>query len=431
MKILLPLLCALLWTSNLIGQDYDIYVSDAGNSGQPPWQILKYDKNGNNPEVFITENLGWPQDIVFLEEANTVLISNFNTGRIDRYNADTGKFIDIFASNLGQPTRMKIGADNLLYVLQWSGNGRVARFQLNGTFVDYFTNTGVSQSIGMDWDQAGNFYVSSFDGQYVRKFNSSGLDQGIFIQSNLAGPTNIWVDDNGDLLVLDWTGGAVRRFNSSGVFLGDFITGLFRPEGIDFLPNGDIVIGNGGTHAVKAFAPSPSGIYLGDIVPPRSGGLIMPNAVVIREKENSFVINAGLNDGWFNPTTAGQGFLLAVFPDIKQLFLAWFTYDTERPAEGVTANLGEPGHRWLTAQGPYDGNTANLKIFVTQGGVFDSAVPQAITDTDGDGTITIEFADCTEALLSYTITSLGISGVIPIERIVSDNVPLCETLAVP
>ena len=142
-----------------------------------------------------------------------------------------------------------------------------------------------------------------------------------------------------------------------------------------------------------------------------------------------FQINAGLNDAWFNPATAGQGFLLSVLPDIQQIFLAWFTYDIERPPEDVTAMLGEPGHRWLTAQGPYSGDTAILTVFVTKGGVFDAAEPAATTNPAGDGTLTIEFADCTEGLVEYEITSLGISGKIPIERIAPDNVPLCETLA--
>jgi len=141
-----------------------------------------------------------------------------------------------------------------------------------------------------------------------------------------------------------------------------------------------------------------------------------------------FQINSGLNDAWFNLTTNGQGFLITVFPERKEMFLAWFTFDTERPPEDVTALLGEPGHRWLTAQGPYEGDTANLTIFVTEGGVFDSVEPVAETDPAGDGTITIEFADCTEGLVNYEITSLDISGVIPIQRISPDNVALCEAL---
>lgn len=139
-------------------------------------------------------------------------------------------------------------------------------------------------------------------------------------------------------------------------------------------------------------------------------------------------INAGLNDAWYNPATDGQGFLITVFPDIQEMFVAWFTYDTERPPEDVTAMLGEPGHRWLTAQGPYEGDTANLTIFVTEGGVFDSAEPATSTDLEGDGILTLEFADCSEGLVSYEITSLGISGEIPIERIAPDNISLCEFL---
>jgi hypothetical protein len=140
-------------------------------------------------------------------------------------------------------------------------------------------------------------------------------------------------------------------------------------------------------------------------------------------------INPGMNDAWYSPATNGQGFLISVFPKIKQMFLAWFTYDTERPPKDVTAILGDPGHRWLTAQGPFEGDTANLTIFVTEGGVFDSAEPVANTNPSGDGTMTIEFADCTEGLVSYEITSLGISGEIPIQRIVPNNISLCETLS--
>jgi hypothetical protein len=73
-----------------------------------------------------------------------------------------------------------------------------------------------------------------------------------------------------------------------------------------------------------------------------------------------FIINAGLSDAWYQPATAGQGFLITVFPGIQQVFLAWFTFDTQRPPGDAGAILGEPGHRWLTAQGLYGGATANL-----------------------------------------------------------------------
>jgi phospholipase C len=39
------------------------------------------------------------------------------------------------------------------------------------------------------------------------------------------------------------------------------------------------------------------------------------------------------------------------------MFLSWFTFDTERAANEPQANLHEPYHRWMTAQGGYTGNT--------------------------------------------------------------------------
>jgi hypothetical protein len=140
------------------------------------------------------------------------------------------------------------------------------------------------------------------------------------------------------------------------------------------------------------------------------------------------IINPGINDAWYNKNTAGQGFLISVFPNIQQMFVAWFTYDVERPSEEAEAILGEPGHRWLTAQGAYTGGTASLTIYVTEGGVFDANDPPAENDGVGDGTMTIEFADCTEGLVTYEINSLNLSGEIPIQRIVPDNVELCEAL---
>ena len=279
--LLLLILFVFLPFSNVFSQSLEIYVSDAGNFSSPPWQILKFDENGENPEVFINTNLAWPQDIVFLEDQDVVLISNLNTNQITKYKSASGVYIGNFATGISGPTRMKIGADRLLYVLQWSGNGRVMRYQLDGTFVDEFTTVGVPQSIGLDWDSDGNLYVSSYNRGNVRKFDPDGNDLGIFINSDLLGPTNIWFDDNGDLLVSDYDGTAVKRFDADGNYVINFLIGLSNSEGVDFFPNGNILIGNGATSSVKLF--DSEGNYMDEFIPAGSGNLIRPNAVVIRE----------------------------------------------------------------------------------------------------------------------------------------------------
>jgi streptogramin lyase len=279
---LFPIIGLIFYLSiNASGQNFEIYVSDAGNFSNPPWKIFKYDENGENPEVFIDTVLAWPQDIVFLEDQQVVLISNLNSGRITKYNSSTGDYIGNFATGIAGPTRMKIGADSLLYVLQWSGNGKVRRYQLDGTYVGEFTNLGVAQSIGLDWDSNGNLFVSSYSGDNVRKFDPNGNDLGVIVASNLAGPTNIWIDENDNLFVLDYDGTAVKKFNSNGAFQNNFINGLSQSEGVDFFSNGNILIGNGATSSVKLF--DSNGVYIKEFIPSGSGGLLRPNAVVIRE----------------------------------------------------------------------------------------------------------------------------------------------------
>lgn len=138
-----------------------------------------------------------------------------------------------------------------------------------------------------------------------------------------------------------------------------------------------------------------------------------------------FSINSAVSDAWFNPATNGQGFFVIVWENIEVVFLSWFTYDTERPADDVKAILGEPGHRWITAQGPYSGDTALLEAFSTRGGVFDSVNPP-VEQPQPIGSISITWVGCNEGLLSYDLPNLGLMGDVPIQRIVLDNVPACE-----
>lgn len=159
-------------------------------------------------------------------------------------------------------------------------------------------------------------------------------------------------------------------------------------------------------------------------------GSVMNGMIRVQAEEPALAINPGLSDAWYDPQTVGQGFFIIVWEDVETIFLSWFTYDTERPPANVTAHLGEPGHRWLTAQGPYAGDTATLTVYETAGGVFDSAQPAPGPSTE-IGTITLSWSGCNAGELSYELPGHGLAGTIPIERIVLDNVPLCETLGAP
>jgi len=164
-----------------------------------------------------------------------------------------------------------------------------------------------------------------------------------------------------------------------------------------------------------------------------SGGNVLEQNFVmtaITEKQvPDFVMNAGLNDAWYNPDTDGQGFFITVFPDLGLVSLAWFTYDTELPAEAASAKLGDAGHRWMTALGTIDGNSSVMNIEFASGGKFDSDTAVEVTDPPGSaGTITLTFSDCGSALVEYDIIPINQQGSVPIQRVAADNVALCEAL---
>lgn len=161
------------------------------------------------------------------------------------------------------------------------------------------------------------------------------------------------------------------------------------------------------------------------------GGIVTPtpDAFAILPDNPAFHINAGMTDAWYDPSTNGQGFFITVFPQIEQIFLAWFTFDVQRPPQDVEAQLGEPGHRWLTAQGGYQGDEADLAIYLTEGGVFDSDEPPQRTGTEPIGSIHILWKDCENAVLDYELTQLGLESRVKLRRVVRDNVATCAALA--
>ena len=205
----------------------------------------------------------------------------------------------------------------------------------------------------------------------------------------------IWVADTGShrIQVCDYQGGCVA-FGSFGTGEGQFD----GPMDVAVHPSGKVAVVDSNNHRIQIFRTEPG-----------------------------FQINAGLNDAWLNLATPGQGFFITVFPVLGKMFIAMFSYDTERPLEGTPAILGEAGHRWVTAFGDYAGDEAVLDAELTEGGIFDSGNPP-VTQTPGYGTFTLKFIDCNTLTLAYDFPTLGLSGVINLTRIATDNVALCEAL---
>ena len=137
--------------------------------------------------------------------------------------------------------------------------------------------------------------------------------------------------------------------------------------------------------------------------------------------------NHALSGAWFNQAKSGQGILMEIYEQSKFVFLAWFTYDTSQPDEGIVYQVGHPGHRWLTAQGNFvpGANSFTIPVFLITGGLFDD--PTAVTPVE-EGSITVVFHDCKTATMTYQLTAAGVSGSFSLIRILNDNAGYCAAI---
>lgn len=254
-----------------------------------------------------------------------------------------------------------------------------------------------------EWDNH-RIQTCDYAGSCTTAFGSHGQAPGQFDF-----PCELTLDNRGYIIITDRDNNRIQICERTGACMayGEFGSGPGQFN-----------------HPVGVAVDSQDRIYIAD----RDNNRIQIFQATYADEPAPFVINAGLNDAWYYPPTSGQGFFITVFSELGVVSLAWFTYDTELPPDGVTANLGDPGHRWLTALGPIDGNNAVLNIEMTSNGLFDS--PADIESRD-DGTIILSFENCTTGTVEYDIPSINRKGTVPIVRVANDNSALCEALSEP
>ena len=66
---------------------------------------------------------------------------------------------------------------------------------------------------------------------------------------------------------------------------------------------------------------------------------------------------------------------------------------------------------------------------MSSGGSFDTGLP--VPERKAAGSILLQFDDCTSGSVTYDIPSIDRSGVVPIMRVVTDNIARCQELNAP
>ena len=150
----------------------------------------------------------------------------------------------------------------------------------------------------------------------------------------------------------------------------------------------------------------------------RSGSIplvrLTPNVTCSASGTTSSNADFGYSGNWFDPATAGQGFVFEVNPNAPAVFFAWYTYAPNGQSQGAA------GQRWYTGLASYTPNSRTLPVtlYETTGGLFNSVMPASHTVAVGKATAT--FSSCNAAQLTFNFTggsSAGSAGTINLSRI--------------
>ncbi len=241
-----------------LGADGYLYVSNQTSVFVPgaPDSIVKVDPATGAVTTFITLPSGYvpaglrfgPADGYLYVSHNGGQTAGEGTGSVDRYDPNTGAYIDSVMTNLTQPTSLLFDSHGRLYVSNF-GDGAVVKYHpRNGrakTLVP-FGGGGLVSPAGLEIGPDGNLYVVDLLVGAVHIYDpKSGASLGDFIAAGGAldnqFPSDLLFDGQGNLLVADLGSsfseptGNVQAFDASGNSVGPFAQNIFGASQLLYL----------------------------------------------------------------------------------------------------------------------------------------------------------------------------------------------------
>lgn len=366
-----------------VDADGTAYVSTA-ESGR----ILRVAVDGTQTELFRAAGQYF---VGVARDGNDVLAAEFNRGALLRIRDGQASTVATGITGAGdvQPDNQS----DAVFVAA-TAIGQIVKIAADGTRTVHAS--GIPTVLGLAQDGTGVLYAA-------------GLGTGDIVRIDASGPVRIaTLSIPGEYKIghLEYAGGylfatgigdnRVYRVSTSGEV--KVIAGSAAPGGTDGAAADARFNGPNGI----ALRPGSRELFISEY----SGGRLRKLTL---DAADVFAVNPGMGGFWYDPSRAGQGFSFEVIGD--QLALAWYTYAAD----------GSP--HWYTANGTIGGDSANLTLFLNQGGRLNDGPS---TESQVAGSASVRFNSCSSAVIEYNISGLP-AGQIALSRLGSAD--LCVALA--
>ncbi|HKY63507.1 MAG TPA: Calx-beta domain-containing protein [bacterium] len=273
----LALFCFLAFAPPLEASDLLVTAQSSGN-------VLRYDgRTGEFIEEFIATGSGGlarPDGIDFHPNGN-LLVLDLDLDQILEYNGGNGDFLATFGPAGPSGDCVVLGPDGNIYACDFSDD-QVFKIAPDGTGAPFLT--GVNGPEGLDFDAAGNIYVSGCNENAVRRFDgATGQLIDVFVAPDSGGlscPVAVLFGPDGNLYVSSLDTNEILRYNgTTGAFIDAFVPagsgGLSAPFGMLFRSDGNLYVASIDTDEILRYNGT-TGAFIDAFVTAGSGGLDQP-----------------------------------------------------------------------------------------------------------------------------------------------------------
>lgn len=342
------------------------------------------------------------------------------SGAFERVLDDTGRISG------AQTTR--IGPDGKLYVISES-NGRVLRYNAQTFEYEAIAATMANNfgATGLVFSPSGEMLVAGYNADLVRRYNpATGAVLGDLFSaraSGLNGPDNGMVyGPDGRLYIPGYDSDTVVRFDPANGQTSVFITagsgGLNETRGILFETGGETVLisSEGGGQVLRYNATT--GAFVAAVI----SGLNRPTGLAYHP-DGSLLVGDAVAVRKYDPQT---GALRSVLATAAAGGVSGLTYITVLPVAS-TVDLTQVGSQYfVTGTGPLSGRSIIIdNVISTSGTNFGAAFNPAAVVIKRWGSLRLEFTSCTRGTFSWDSSGANSAGFgtgsYPIERAIDNE----------